>query len=323
VVWEDYAAGNWEIYYSTSSDGGATWSTPVNISHTILAESSNSDIAVDNSGNICVVWQDYAMGNWEIYYSTSSDGGATWSTPVNISKNARVSAQPAIAMDNSGNLHVVWQDNSPTHWEIYYATSTDGGATWSTPVIITGDDYISEYPDIAIDSSSNLHVVWQDGIPNSEIYYAISPDGGTSWSHLVNISRNPSSKSELPDITIDNDDNLHVVWDDDATSDWEIYYATSSDGVWWSTPDNISHSTEYSGGAAIAIDNSDNPHVVWQEYVDGWNWEIYYASPVGGGGGGGLSGGAIAGIVVGSCAVAAGLITYFVIRRRRKRRAAG
>jgi hypothetical protein len=320
VVWADTTSGNWEIYYAQKPSGGA-WSAPVNISNTAPGESFNSDIAVDNSGNICVVWQDYATSNWEIYYATSTDG-VIWSPPVNISNNLGVSAEPAIAIDNSGNLHVVWQDDSLTHNEIYYANSTDGGTTWSPPVIITGDDYISVYPDIAIDSSSNLHVVWQDGIP-SEIYYAISPDG-SSWSHLVNISRNPSSNSRYPDIAIDSSSNLHVVWQDDSSGNWEICYATSADGVTWSAPDNISNNSGNSYAPAIAIDNNDNPHVVWQEQVSASNWEIYYASAAipTGGRGGGLSGGAIAGIVVGSCA-AAGLIAYFVIRRKRKRRTRG
>jgi len=76
-------------------------------------------IATDSSGNIHVVWDDYTPGNYEIYYKKSTDGGATWSIK-RLTWNSGGSCDPTIAIDSSGNIHVVWKDNTPGNLEIYY-----------------------------------------------------------------------------------------------------------------------------------------------------------------------------------------------------------
>jgi hypothetical protein len=82
---------------------------------------------------------------------------------------------PDIATDSSNAIHVVWSDDTPGAYEIYYRKSDDGGSTWTS-----GE---SLGPDIAIDSGDSIHVVWHDGTPgNAEIYYKQSTDGGTTWS---------------------------------------------------------------------------------------------------------------------------------------------
>jgi hypothetical protein len=203
----------------------------------------------------------------------------------------------------------VWEDKSTTvNYEIFYTTKHSSGLLWSVPHNISESWDDSRSPAIGTDNSNNVHVVWGKKTPtNSEIFYATKPSGG-SWPTPANISSN-SGNSAVPDIATDSNSHLHVVWCDNTPGYYEIYYITSSDGISWSAPDNISHSSDNSVAPAIAI--GSNLNVVWQEQVTASNQEIYYASAAipteGGGGGGGLSGGAIAGIVVGSC-VAAGLI---------------
>ena len=196
---------------------------------------------------------------------TSSD-----TTPVNISNTSGGSFWPAVAIDDAGNPHVVWHDQSPGNKEIYYVTKPDGGP-WSTPVNISNTPQRSFWSTVAIGSGGTVHVLWGDDTPgNGEILYASKPSGG-SWSTPANIS-NDLGSSYRPDIAIDDEDTLHVVWHDDTVGNYEIYYASKPTIGLWSDPTNISGSPTDSAQPSTAIDSNGTIHVVWDE-GDG----IYYA----------------------------------------------
>jgi hypothetical protein len=94
-----------------STDKGATWSRkPIIVSkdlgrgafdpdtgRAIRAEGGIPEIAVDpNNGYVYVVWQDSRFsGMDEIAFSMSTDGGFTWSQPIQISQTPRNASLPA------------------------------------------------------------------------------------------------------------------------------------------------------------------------------------------------------------------------------------
>ncbi len=118
-----------------------------------------------------MVWYDDTPGNFDIFYSTKPSGGS-WSTSVNISDNSGGSGFPGLAMDSSGGLHVVWYDDTPGNFDIFYSTKPSGGS-WSGPVDVSNNSGNSKYPAIVIDGSSKVHSVWVDNsLGSSEILYA-------------------------------------------------------------------------------------------------------------------------------------------------------
>jgi hypothetical protein len=84
-----------------STDGGATWSGPtivaqqqvagVSINGTRLRTSDElPEFAAGPQGNLYAVWQDgrfSATGASKIAFSMSTDGGATWSTPIRVDQS--------------------------------------------------------------------------------------------------------------------------------------------------------------------------------------------------------------------------------------------
>jgi hypothetical protein len=174
VVWHDYTLDYDEIYYKKSTDGGANWMPSKRLTWT-SGDSGSPDIAVDSSGNLHVVWEDYTSWNWDVHYRKSPDAGATWTASKRLTWNMGESKFPAIAVGPSAYVHVVWQDHESDNDEIYYRNSTDGGATWTARKRLTWNSGDSEHLDIAADPAGNLHVVWQDDTPkfyeNAEIYY--------------------------------------------------------------------------------------------------------------------------------------------------------
>jgi hypothetical protein len=171
LVWSDDTDGNYEIFYKKSKDRGVTWSSRKKLTRT-STYSGYPDIAVDSLDNLHVVWSEDINGNGDIFYKKGTDAGATWPLGRRLTNTAAGSEHPAIAIDSSNHIHVVWSDATSGNMEIYYRKSTNGGATWTPSQRLTWTSGGSYFPDLTIDSGGNLHVVWHDSTPgNREIYY--------------------------------------------------------------------------------------------------------------------------------------------------------
>ncbi|MHA1651313.1 MAG: hypothetical protein ACTSYB_14065 [Candidatus Helarchaeota archaeon] len=264
--------------------------------------SSAPDIAVDSSGTVHVVWNDDTDGWWEtdieIMYSSYTPSSG-WSNPTIVSDTATLwnnesSYLPSIAVGASGTIHIVWYDQTDGWWgtdnEIMYRNYTPN-VGWSSPKIISDDitqwnNGSSYCPDIAVDPSGNVHVVWYDGTDgwwgiDTEIMYTnYSPSSG--WSSPIVISDDASlwnnGSSYIPSIVADSSGKIHVVWHDNTKgwwgTDFEIMYTCYTPGSGWTSPIVISDTVTvwnngYSYFPVIAADNSGNLYVVWQDSTDG------------------------------------------------------
>jgi hypothetical protein len=232
-------------------------------------------IAVDSLGHIHLVWCDYTPGNAEIYYKKSTDAGATWSTNQRLTWTSDDSWKPDLAVDPSGNPHVVWQENMTESREIYYKRSTDKGATWSTAKRLTWNSGDSSIPDLIVDPSGNPHVAWHDKTPgNEEIYFKKSTDGGATWSASQRLTWN-SGNSNVPCLAFDTLGKLHLVWGDWTPGNMEIYHKKSTDGgASWLAGQRLTWNEGVSGYPQIALASSTYLVVAWSDSTPG-NRETY------------------------------------------------
>jgi hypothetical protein len=236
-------------------------------------------IASDSANNIHLVWHDDTPGNNEIFYKKSTDGGTTWTTK-RLTWNWTGSHGANLSIDSSDNIYVSWYNYTPGPADIYYMKSTNGGTTWTTKRL-TWNPGDSVFPHMAIDSSDNIHIVWYDNSPgNAEIYYKMSTNGGTAWT-TKRLTWSPES-SASPTIAVDSSNRIHVVWHDDTPGKSEIYYKRSTDGgATWATK-RLTWSAGHSYIPTIAIDSSNNIHVVFYDFTPG-NYEIFYRKSTDGG----------------------------------------
>jgi BNR repeat-containing family member len=283
VVWQDNTHGSYEIYYKKSSDGGTTWTSNIRLSWNYSAFSAAPQMAADSQGRLHVVWHGYMPGNTDVYYRKSTDGGASWSSTIKLTSIAGSSIVPAIAVDFSGNLHVVWVDDTSGNREIYYKKSTDGGAIWTGRKRLTWNSGESYKPVIAADSSGGIHVLWHDSTPgNDEIYYKKSPDGGTTWTSSQRLTWT-SGDSLFPDIGVGSPSNIYAVWHDYTPGDPDIHFKKSTDGGGtWTASQNLTRNSTVSGYPAIGVESLDNLHVVWHDSPPS-NIEVYYKKSTDGG----------------------------------------
>lgn len=237
------------------------------------------DIAVSEN-TIYVVWDDDTLGNSEIFYVRSTDGGQTFSPPRNLSNNSGSSRNPAISVSGS-DLYIVWDDETPGNFEIFFVMSRDGGQIFSKPQNLSQNAGRSVLPDIAA-SEGNIYVFWQDDtLGNPEIFYVRSPDGGQSFTAPHNLSQNPGN-SWSPAVATE-EKNVYVAWDDRTPGNREIFFARSSDGgASFSAPQNISKTPSFSAAPAIAA-SGNAIYIAWTEETPVENYEVFYIwSPDGG-----------------------------------------
>jgi hypothetical protein len=81
--------------------------------------------------------------------------------------------------------------------KIFYARSTDGGATFSPPKLLNDDDLAKRYsqfnPNVSVAPGGRVDVVWWDfrdgaGLYASDVYYAYSSDNGATWSPNLRVT---------------------------------------------------------------------------------------------------------------------------------------
>jgi hypothetical protein len=170
VVWSDDRPGNADIFFTKSTDGGNTFSDkPINLSKN-KGNSSDPEVFSDEK-NVYLVWDDDSPGNADILFTKSTDGGKTFSKPVNLSNNTRGSFDPALAISKN-DIFVAWDDDSPGNADILFTKSTDRGNSFSTkPINLSKNVGRSLYPDVAISRSNNSYIGWSDDTPgNYEVF---------------------------------------------------------------------------------------------------------------------------------------------------------
>jgi hypothetical protein len=122
--------------------------------------------------------------------------------------------------------------------------------------------------------------VWNDLTPgNSEIFYKKSTNGGGVWT--TKRLTFGSGFSTEPAIATDTNDNIHVVWHEDAKSVEILYKKSTNSGTSW-TQKRLT----WGGGnwyPDIATDGNNNIHIFYEGGQSG-NFEIYHKKSTNGGG---------------------------------------
>lgn len=204
-------------------------------------------IAASASGPTVTVLFNRRMGNSLIandpWFVRSVNGGSSWSAPASVYSSTLNSAQVAATYDDSRQMtHAVWREGNG----LAYAPDTAWGS--STITFLSSPEKAPgvSTPAIANGRSGLLAVVWSEGNgTNPDIRITRSSNGGASWQASQLVKGTPST-SLFPDVAVDNNDVVHVVWEEhDKTGTpgqpvpGTIYYSQST-AAGWSAPVDLS-----------------------------------------------------------------------------------
>jgi hypothetical protein len=199
----------------------------------------------------------------------STDGGATFSTPIVIDQlcgSVSFLQDSHVAVGNGSDVYVAWEsfpNGQGPGRQIKLSKSTDGGMSFGPPVVVTdvtavGNGFVVQglfrdgldLQGLAVDTTrgpgrGNVYITWQDGrnvnqtdpfgsafiggsggcpvgsppVPGycfGDVLFTRSVDGGATWSAPVRINNDPISKVDhmFPAVEVDRDGQLFTVFYD-------------------------------------------------------------------------------------------------------------
>jgi hypothetical protein len=294
------------IALTVSTDNGATWG-PVRPLCACKGSGQFDPIieVVPKTGDVYSLF----MIGFNVWFTKSSDHGATWSSPVKTWGNVSWNDKPVLAVSDDGR-EVYASFNGPTGGDPWIARSADAGATWTQVKIIDSGRYVYAFDgDVASDgtvyfaeSSLQYENAGNKGplAPGVEEHLFISRDHGATWVDKVVARAEPGLACVAvgcsPDFytghaAVSADANGALVFLFDAATTFggkqSIYASRSTDqGRTWSTPVIISTTGEHATTPMIESRGAGDVRVAYTQTSGGGNvdaWNTWYRRSTNGG----------------------------------------
>lgn len=188
-----------KLYFTSSTDGGVTWRTPVLISSDLFFSANReaiSDFSYDTRRNAyVVVYKQYSTG--DLYQSYSTNGGTSWASAIVISDNGAsspnfIGRNAVVAYATSSDMRAVLVQKG-SYMAVGISTDRNQSTVWTTSTVdrligyydTNAGDWESARPlGISIDSSNNIHALYAVASSTALTYniiYASSTNSGSSW----------------------------------------------------------------------------------------------------------------------------------------------
>jgi hypothetical protein len=270
VVWQDTTPGNSDVFFRRSTDNGLNFDPVINLSNN-AGGSFDPQVALSGS-KVYVVWRDLSVGTVDILFRRSTNSGASFSPFINLSNNVGGATTVQLAVSSS-NVYVVWTDNTPGNYDVFFRRSTDNGANFDPVINLSNNAGVAQRVQVAV-SGTNVYVLWEDTTPgNEDIFFRRSIDNGLNFDPFINLS-NTAGLSFLPQLAVSGT-NVYVVWQDDAPVNKDAFFRRSIDnGANFDPKVNLSTSSGNSIEPQIAV-SSSKVYVVWRDDTSG-NYDIYF-----------------------------------------------
>jgi hypothetical protein len=210
------------IKFAGSSDGGETWSEPLDINPEEHQRVAAPTMRVAPDGTIYVAYYDLKQdrrdyeglegpvydGTWSLVLARSTDGGQTFTTrvvegavrPVERVMLIFTMAPPALAAGPDGRVCVGWPQAHEGHGDALTRCSIDRGESWTDRTRVNEDpgdsSAIHLLPQLAFAPNGRLDAAYLARNPTRSVqhtYYAASHDGGQSFADPVRVTSQPSN----------------------------------------------------------------------------------------------------------------------------------
>jgi hypothetical protein len=254
------------VFFSRSTDDGRTWSKPISMPP-LASNSVDLDknwTACDNHpsspfyGHCYTELDNFGDGDRELM-STSTDGGLTWSAPIQSAGHDKgLGGQPVV--QPNGTVIVPYE---ALNGKIEAFRSTNGGASWTKAVTVDGirfhgaegDLRTSPLPTAEIAADGTVFVAWEDcryrkSCSSNDIVFSRSSDGVT-WTTAARVPIDPVTSGAdhfIPGLAVDpttsgNDADLALTYyfypDATCTGGCQLkagYISSPNGGATWGDP---------------------------------------------------------------------------------------
>ncbi|MEJ7607250.1 MAG: sialidase family protein, partial [Bryobacteraceae bacterium] len=152
-----------------SIDGGKTWSAASPISDIPGAAREGLHKAASPDGVLMAAWLDLRDKKMSLYGSFSRDGGASWSKNqlIYASPDGKICecCHPSLYVTPDGQFHVMWRNNLEGSRDMWLASSSNRGQTWTSQKLGRGTWPLNACPmdggGLSVDPAGRLQSVWR------------------------------------------------------------------------------------------------------------------------------------------------------------------
>lgn len=190
-------------YISKSTDGGKTFTTGIPDTE---GGAGVGDIRVDKRTGT-VYEAHYAGGTISMAAFRNARDGDLVATDTNVVAEGapQLGHWPAFDLDPSGNLYITWDQNETDDRPagIWFASSKDGGRTWSAPTRVNTGGNTAIWPWLAVGDDGRVAVSWLEAdvaLPNNDAETA--GDHGWRIKAAVTLTGLGCASSPTPSFTV-------------------------------------------------------------------------------------------------------------------------
>jgi BNR/Asp-box repeat len=291
------------LFAATPAFGAGTTYTvgPItDVSASCSGQNAEVEEATDPSlGYVYETW----MGCRGIAFARSTDGGATFGTPISVpgSVGSNVNAwDPAVAVGPDGTVYAVFMIAKASQWYPIVAASFDHGATFSqvTSLLPPDPKNWGDRPFVAVGPDGTVYVTWDYGPERTSVTYLCamngscafatgdlnvviqrSTDHGATFGAMTPISPGfPASGGDSAPLVVEPNGRIDVLYQGYQITDTTTYtmnpaysyFTSSSDhGQTWSAPVRVGAQggtmslDEWWIDGDISIDAGGNLYATW------------------------------------------------------------
>lgn len=237
LAYGDAKGGIKRTWYRRSTDGGATWGTPFQLSAAAAPYASGATIAATGS-KVDVAWlEELASGDWVVKYRRSTNGGGSWSAPLTLSPTTTDANYVRLARDSANRVFVTWTDSATG--SVRLRRSVDGGATFlgatalgKTTMKPFGDSGLLEARSVVAAGSGALYAAFHTTA--TTLVVRRSFDGGATWTAATPLST--TATWNAPDLVASGSAAMlaYDVWVNQHQ--YVVVRATTDKGSHWNGP---------------------------------------------------------------------------------------
>jgi hypothetical protein len=266
----------WQTDDGTQTDvvaiqyNGTSWDTTRKTIDYAVDDDQWTFVGISDSGDEIGIWQHITTTHYQMRSNHYTLGGDWNTTFTPISSEYQVTESPAFAMNPNGNAITAWLASSDgINFFVAINYYDAASKTWSGEQNISTNGAAAS-PTVGINDNGDVAVAWISdkggGFKNvikSRVFRA--SDQNLSEITDINIEIN-GTEVNMPSIGIDHARNVIVAWEQNATSNWDVYCNQYSEAGGWGTAQLLESSPAGAHRPRVAINKYGDALVGWEQY---------------------------------------------------------